>query len=81
MQIVGGLVELVGIEPTTSSLPTMRSAKKPQFGVHLATDYGPDKKTIDRLTQISGYSSYIQYRMHLGGDSKNYLRRSPLFVR
>ena len=43
------LVELVGIEPTTSSLRTMRSAKKPQFGVHLAADYGPKRSNSARL--------------------------------
>ena len=43
------MVELVGIEPTTSSLRTMRSAKKPQFGVHLAADYGPERSNSDRL--------------------------------
>src|SRR6266478_9904868 len=43
------LVELVGIEPTTSSLRTMRSTKKRQFGVHLAADYGPKRSNSDRL--------------------------------
>ncbi len=43
------MVELVGIEPTTSSLRTMRSAKKPQFGVHLAADYGPKRSNSNRL--------------------------------
>jgi hypothetical protein len=48
-QPVEDLVELVGIEPTTSSLRTMRSAKQPQFGVHLAADYGPKRSNSDRL--------------------------------
>jgi hypothetical protein len=43
------LVELVGIEPTTSTLRTMASAKKPQFGVHLAADYGPKRSSSARL--------------------------------
>ena len=43
------MVELVGIEPTTSSLRTMASAKKPQFGMHLAADYGPKRSNSDRL--------------------------------
>jgi hypothetical protein len=43
------LVELVGIEPTTSSLRTMASAKKPQSGVHLAADYGPKRSNSNRL--------------------------------
>ena len=43
------MVELVGLEPTTSSLRTMRSARKPQFGVHLAADYGSKRSNSDRL--------------------------------
>src|ERR1700688_283407 len=43
------MVELVGIEPTTSSLRTMRSAKKHQFGVHLAANYGPKRSNSDRF--------------------------------
>ena len=46
------MVELVGLEPTTSSLRTMRSAKKPQFGVHLAADYGPKRSNSDRLAGV-----------------------------
>jgi len=42
-------VELVGLEPTTSSLRTMRSPKKPQCGVHLAADYGPKRSNSDRF--------------------------------
>ncbi len=43
------MVELVGIEPTTSSLRTTRSPKKPHFGVHLAVDYGPKRSNSNRL--------------------------------
>ena len=43
------MVELVGIEPTTSSLRTMRSPKKPQFGVHLTADYAPKRSNSSRL--------------------------------
>jgi len=43
------MVELVGLEPTTSSLRTMRYTKKPQFGVHLAANYGPKRSNSDRL--------------------------------
>ena len=43
------MVELVGLEPTTSSLRTMESTKKPQFGVHLAADYGPKRSNSNRL--------------------------------
>ncbi len=41
------MVELVGLEPTTSSLRTIQSTKKPQFGVHLAADYGPKRSNSD----------------------------------
>ena len=30
-------------------LRTMRSAREPQFGVHLAADYGPKRSNSDRL--------------------------------
>ena len=58
------MVELVGLEPTTSSLRTMRSARKPQFGVHLAADYGSKRSNSDRLAgsclRIS--SAVLQFR-------------------
>src|SRR5260370_5262525 len=43
------MVGLVGIEPAASSLRTMRSPKKPRFGVHLAVDYGPKRSNSNRL--------------------------------
>ena len=42
-------MELVGIEPTTSSLRTMRSPKTPQIGVHLAADYGPKRSKFRQV--------------------------------
>ncbi len=48
-QSVENMVELVGIEPTTSSLRTIQSTKKPQFGVHLAADYGPKRSNSNRF--------------------------------
>jgi len=33
----------------SASLRTMASANKPQFGVHLAADYGPKRSNSDRL--------------------------------
>jgi len=43
------LVELVGIELTTSSMRTMASAKKLQFCMHLAADHSPKRSNSDRL--------------------------------
>jgi len=47
--LLENMVELVGLEPTTSSLRTMESAKKAQFGVHLTTEYGPKRSNSNRL--------------------------------
>jgi len=39
--VLENMVELVGIEPTTSSLRTMASAELSHFRLHLAAEYGP----------------------------------------
>jgi hypothetical protein len=61
------MVELVGLEPTTSSLRTMGSPKKPQFGVHLAADYGPKRSNSDRLAgsclKFSGDGICLEQRL------------------
>ena len=37
----------------TVSLRTMASAKKPQFGVHLAADYGPKRSNSEKLAGVA----------------------------
>jgi len=64
--VLENMVELVGIEPTTSSLRTMRSAKKPQFGVYLAANYGPKRSNSSRL---AGSCLTIS---HLGDDPRQF---------
>jgi len=45
-------VELVGIEPTTSSLRMMASSKKPSFGVHFPADHVPKRSMLEKIQLV-----------------------------
>src|SRR5258708_35307771 len=64
------MVELVGIEPTTSSLRTMRSAKKPQFGVHLPADYGPKRSNSAGSPRVA--SQLFSRRRKVGPNAEHW---------
>ena len=67
-----------GIKPTSpreevvdASLRTMRSPKKPQFGVDLAADYGPKRSNSNRLAG-SCLTSFPKIFGHLAGVHGGY---------